>query len=289
MIPNEPTDLTSQGSKLSLLFRLLGITASSSASPSVTPLRAVLKAVLVKNGVLSNTCRAFDALVASLTPSKKWSPSPTTHSFVDNCIGRVVRQPVQYLDLSALTLGKEADSTQDCLLLACIAEQWPFLVKNEDLDAQNNVAEWIARFLSAVGTDELDATQSKIDKILDGMVKAVQGTPSLTLEKAFKQQSKHPIKLEARQVFEPRRPSVQPEPDEEKGKLSEIILDDVFGMPAGSPDSIQGLDRWENADLESAVTGGRLSRLLQCVASTEEEIRRQAFLVLRQVMAIVKV
>jgi hypothetical protein len=200
-----------------------------------------------------------------------------------------VRQPVHYLDLSALTLGKDTGSTSHGPLLACIAEQWPFIVKIDDLDAQKNVAEWIARFFSALRIDEPDTIQSKIDKILGEMTKAAQGTPASTLEKAFKKQSKHPIKLESPEAFEAGPPQIELKTEDVKEKSSDIVLENIFGMPARSPDSIQGLDRWENADLESAVTSGRLGRLLQCVASTEEEIRRQAFLILRQLMAIVKV
>lgn len=200
-----------------------------------------------------------------------------------------MRQPVHYLNLSALTLGKDTGSTSHGPLLVCIAEQWPFIVKNDDLDAQKNVAKWIARFFSAVRIDEPDAIQSKIDKILDEMIKATQGTPASTLEKAFKKQSKHPIELEPLEVFEAGPTQTELKTEDVKEMSSDIVLENIFGMPARSPDSIQGLDRWENADLESAVTSGRLGRLLQCVASTEEEIRRQAFLILRQLMAIVKV
>jgi nucleolar pre-ribosomal-associated protein 1 len=268
---------------------LLRIAASSSANSSIIPLKAALKAVIVENGVLSNTSQAFDALVASLHPSKKWSPSLSTYSFVDNCIGRVVRQPVHYLDLSILTLGKDTGSTSSGPLLACTAEQWPFLIKCDDLDAQQNVAEWIARFFSALGVGETDTTQSKIDEILDKMINAAQGTSGSALKKAFKKQSKHPIKLEPPEVFEAGQTKVEHKTKDVQELPPEIVLENIFGMPASNPDSIQGLDRWDNADLESAVTGGRLSRLLQCVASTEEEVRRQAFLVLRQLMAIVKV
>jgi hypothetical protein len=204
-------------------------------------------------------------------------------------VGRIVRQPVHYLDLTALFLGKDADSISHSMLLACIAEQWPFAAKNHNFDAQKNVAEWIARFFSLLGVDEEDANQSKISKILDEMIKTVQGTPGSLLEKAFKKQSKHRIKLGPWGICDEPQTKGDIEMQEVLEKPSDIVLDDLFGVPARSPDSLEGLDRWENADLESAVTGGRLVRLLQCVASAEEEIRRQAFLILRQLMAIVMV
>lgn len=269
--------------------------AATSASPEIQTVKFVLRTVLVENGVLSNQPRAFDALLASLHKSKKWSPSLATYAFIDNCIGRVVRQPVHYLDLLTLAIGENAAIGSRGTLVASIAEQWPFVAKNDDVDAQKNVAEWIARFFSVSGSDEEDASHLKIGSIFDNMITAVQGMAGSILESAFKKQSKHPLKLEPLEFSdEPRTNSdlVKQEGlenQEAKERPSEIVLEDLLGAPARSPNSLQSLDRWENADLESAVSNGRLGRLLQCIASEEEEIRRQAFLILRQLMSIVKV
>jgi nucleolar pre-ribosomal-associated protein 1 len=263
--------------------------ASSSANPEVNPVKAVLRTVLVEKGVLSNESRAFDTLLASLNSSKKWSPSPAIYTFIDNCIGRVVRQPVHYLDLTTSSRGEDAGISSSGTLVMCIAEQWPFLAKNDDLDVQKNVAEWIARFIAAPGLDEEDVIRSKIGKIVDDMITIAHGTPGPILEKAFKKQSKHPIKLEPLEVPDEPQTNGDIEMEKVKEKRLEIVLEDIFGLPKRSPDSLQGLDQWENADLESAITSGQLSRLLQCVASAEEETRRQAFLTLRQLMAVFKV
>lgn len=269
--------------------------AAASANPEIQTVKFVLRTVLVENGVLLNQPRAFDALLASLHKSKKWSPSLATYAFIDNCIGRVVRQPVHYLDLLALATGENTEIGSQGTLVASIAEQWPFVAKNDDVDAQKNVAEWIARFLSVSGSDEEDASHSRIGSIFDDVIKAMQGTAGSVLERAFKKQSKHPIKLEPLESSdEPRTDSDLEkqeglENQEVKERPSEIVLEDLFGTSGRSPNSLQSLDRWENVDLESAVSSGRLGRLLQCVASEEEEIRRQAFLILRQLMSIVKV
>src|SRR5437660_1771725 len=124
-----------------MFCRLLGI-AVTSTNPNIKPVQAVLRTVLDEKGVLSNDERAFDALLASLASSKKWSPSHATFTFVDNCVERVVRQPVHYLDLITLTFGEEVGRCSQGGFLVCIAEQWPFVAKNNDLDAQTNVAEW---------------------------------------------------------------------------------------------------------------------------------------------------
>jgi nucleolar pre-ribosomal-associated protein 1 len=262
---------------------------SSSTNSNIKPVQAVLRTVLGEKGVLSNEERAFDALLASLASSKKWSPSHATFTFVDNCIERVVRQPVHYLDLITLTFGEDTKRGSDGAFLTCIAEQWPFVAKNDDLVAQENVAEWIARFFSALGEVEEDASQRKIATLREHMLKSVQSTPGSILEKAFKKQGKHPIKLESSEDHTKPVANGDVEMHDIEEKRPEVSLGEIFGAPARSPDSVQGLDRWDNVDLESAISSGRLGRLLLCIVSGEEEIRRQAFLLLGQLMAIVKV
>src|SRR5271156_5633395 len=122
-----------------MFCRLLRI-ATSSTNPNIKPVQAVLRTVLGEKGVLSNEERAFGALLASIASSKKWSPSHATFTFVDNCVERVVRQPVHYLDLITLTFGEDVERGSQGALLVCIAEQWPFVAKNDDLDTQRNVA-----------------------------------------------------------------------------------------------------------------------------------------------------
>lgn len=258
-------------------------------SPGIKYVKASLRTLLAGKGVLADKSRAFDALLSSLNRSKIWSPSLATYAFVDNCIGRAVRHPVQYFDLSASILGIDTESTLQSTLIACIAEQWPFVVKNEDLDAQKGVAEWIARFFSALRTDEPDATQWKIGKIVADMIEATQGTAGSILERAFQRRNKHPIKPEPLEVFEAPEIIGDMRTEQAKDKLSKPVLESAFGTPATSPDSVHGLDRWEGVDLETAVSSGRLSRLIQCLSSAEEETRRQAFLVLRRLMATIKV
>ena len=268
---------------------MLKITASSATDPNVNPVKAVLRTILIEKGIIANGPRPFDGLLTSLKASKKWSPSPNTYAFIDNCMGRAVRQPVRYLDLSALTLGGDAESSSHGIFVACIAEQWPFVVKIDDSDTQKNIAEWIARFFSALGVDEEDASLSKTAMTRNGMIEATEGVAGSILEKAFKKQSKHPVKLEFSEVPHALQTGGDTEMDDAEEKPSEIVLEDMFGMPASSPHSIQGLDRWDGAGLESAISSGRVGRLLQCVTSEEEEIRRQAALILGQLMAIVEV
>ena len=147
--------------------------------------------------------------------------------------------------------------------------------------------EWIARFFAALSLDVENDTLSSVGTVRDDMIKATQGTPRSVLEKAFKKQSKHPLNLEPSEVSDEPQTNGGIKVDEVKENPSQVVLEDIFGVPAISPDSLQGLDRWENTDLESAVSTGRLSRLLQCIAAAEE-IQRQAFLILRQLMAIVE-
>jgi hypothetical protein len=261
----------------------------SPTNPNTKPVQAVLRIVLVEKGVLSNQERAFDALLASLASSKKWSPSHSTFAFIDNCVERIVRQPVHYLDLIASTFGEDAERGLRGAFIACIAEQWPFVARTDDLGAQKNVAEWIARFFSALREVEEDAFRQRTAMLRERMLESVQSMPGSILEKAFRKQDKHPIKLESAEDHTKPEAHGGVEMHDVEEKRPEVSLDEIFGTPLRSPDSVQGLDRWDNMDLESAVSSGRLGRLLQCIVSGEEEIRRQAFLLLGQLMTIVKV
>jgi hypothetical protein len=272
-----------------MFCRLLRIAVSPSTNPNIKPVQAILRTVLGEKGVLSNEEQAFGALLASLASSKKWFPSHATFAFVDNCVERVVRQPVHYLDLITSTFGEDVEKGEQGAFLVCIAEQWPFVAKNNDLDAQKNVAEWIARLFSTLGEAEEDSSQRKIATLREHMLKSMQSTTGSVLEKAFKKQGKHPIKLESSEDHTKSEANGDVERHDVEEKRPEVSLGEIFGTPARSPDSVQGLDRWDKVDLEPAVSSGRLGRLLQCIVSGEEEIRRQAFLLLGQLMAVVKV
>jgi hypothetical protein len=188
-----------------------------------------------------------------------------------------------------LTFGEEAERGSQGAFIACIAEQWPFVAKNDDSDAQRSVAEWIARFFSALGGVGKNTSRLKIAWLQEHMLKSVQNTPGSVLEKEFKKRGKHPIKLGSPEDHTRPEANSDMEMYDVEEKRPEASLGEIFGIPARSPNSVQGLDRWDNVDLESAVSSGRLGRLLQCIVSEEEEIRRQAFLLLGQLMTVVKV
>lgn len=266
---------------------MLKIVTSASTTPESLKIRALLKTILVEYGVVSTGSLLFDALVASLSPSKKWTPEPSTFAFIENCTARIARQPVHYMDLATLNLETATEAKSSALLLACLAEQWSFVAKSNDDDAQKNIAEWTARFLSTIegeGQQEQYLTMAR-KNILEGL----DSDARLILEKAFKKQAKRPVKLEASEDTTELPNNGIVEPHEADVEMTEVLLDDLFGLPARCPESLEGLERWDAIDLESAVSNGRLGRLIQCLASEEEEIRRYAFSIMRGLMVKVKV
>ena len=255
-------------------------------SPVTKKMKVLLKTILIDDGVISGPI-AFATLMATLCTSKQWRAMPATLSFVENCVSRIFKQPVHYLDLRSLMTSPDTDHNSCDMLIVCVAEQWPFTAKNEGMEAQKNVAEWIARLFSAIEA----APEQGIDlvAISSQMMREVEEDARCILKKAFEKQSKHPVKIEEASPDEPFANGVMVF-EESKSESPEVHLEDAFGISAKVPKSLEGLDRWDTTDLETAVSNGRLGRLQQCLASEEEEeIRRQAFLILRTLMGQVKV
>ncbi len=264
---------------------MLNITTSLAVNPAIKKMRVLLKTMLIENGVIPGP-RAFESLMASLRPSKTWTALPATFSFVENCVSRIIKQPVHYLDLRSLVISADTGHLLCDMLTVCVAEQWPFTTNSETVEVQKNTAEWIARFFSAI--EEKPEQNLKLASVREQMETAVDGDARFILNKAFKKANKHPAKVEIANLDESVANGVAVI-EEAKTRLQEVQLEDMFVLPVKAPGSLGGLDRWDTTDLETAVSNGRLGRLLQCIASEEEEIRRQAFLILRTLMGQVKV
>jgi len=247
----------------------------------------VVSTKLTEKGVLDPDTRAFDALVASLTGTKKWTPEMETFQFMDSCLTRTMQRPVKYLDQLEEAQHLVSDTRPLSLMACSVAEQWPFVLKKDDTRAIKNISEWIARFFSALDLAGenfrvLQLFQQQMLTQADSHRKAKSA-----FEKALNKQRKKPMVLGDREpdgtvdtgdAETSRGPTLPP------SNAVEIDLDGVFGHPAVCPSSLEGLDRWEKADYEFEASGGRLASLIQCTTSPEREIRLQTFQTLQSVM-----
>lgn len=275
---------------LSTVSLLLRFCVNFSDATVTKQARHVLVNLLSGKGVLTATTRSLDALLISLTSTKKWQAEAPTYRFLDNCMIRTMQRPVRYIDMVENLQMQESDKKELSLVAACMAEQWPFVFKNEnDKSAVKNIAGWIARFFSALGS--AGENYRVLMRFQDDMLSAAKGHEKAekALVNAFEQQRKKPATLD-----EPSSSDgvekvnstdvVFQDVDHVLPSREPIDLDKVFVPLPAIPRTMNGLTRWENPDFESEVQSGRLSNLILCLISPDQEIRIQAFHTLQTVM-----
>ncbi|KAK5282379.1 hypothetical protein LTR40_003409, partial [Exophiala xenobiotica] len=272
----------------------------------------VVKALLCSKGIINSThTRSLEALLASLTATKKWQPEDPTYQFLDNCMTRTMQRPVKYLDQLEQEQQTASDARPLSLLACCIAEQWSFVGKNKDENekgAKKNIAEWIARLFSAL--DAAGENYRVMTALKQSMMEQKQHSgherdekSKAILEKAFEKQRKKPTTLPEPEdlpadtagtaeklsstnppallsASEGQQPTVDLDLDQD--------LDEVFPPPPRIPSSLSGLDRWTDPDFETEIESGRLSNLLRCLISPDQETRLQAFHTLQTVIHAVE-
>ncbi|KIY03823.1 uncharacterized protein Z520_00514 [Fonsecaea multimorphosa CBS 102226] len=278
--------------EVSLIVQLLRRCAQDSDKPVTKETLPILKRVLSDKGVLNTDVRSMDALMLSLAATKKWQPELATYQFLDNCISRTVQRPVKYLDQLEQAQQLLSDAQPLSLLACCVAEQWTHLVKKEDKKGVKNVAEWIARFFSAL--DSAGENYRVMMHLREEMLGQCDGNEKAkeTLGKAFEKQRKRPVVLPEEDVdgghVQQPEASTDSANGAEQRQHTSLDLAESFPPPPTIPTSLSGLDRWTKPDFESEIQSGRLANLIRCLIFPEPEVRLQAFHILQQVIHAVQ-
>jgi nucleolar pre-ribosomal-associated protein 1 len=277
---------------VSLIVQLFQFCVQRLGSPVTKQALPVLKAVLHSKGVISTETQSFEALVSSLSSTKKWEPALVTSQFLDNCLSRTIQRPVKYLDQLEQAQQLLSDSTDLSLVACCVAEQWQYIVKKEDSKAIKNVAGWVAKFFSALdaaGENYRVMTHFKED-VMNQQCKENE-TAKAALDKSFEKQRTKPALLPNLQLHDPKSCDGIPKEDaamSSRESAPDLDLANVFPPPPPIPRSLSGLNRWSKPDFESEIHTGRLASVIRCLISPEAEIRIQAFHTLQGVMYAVE-
>lgn len=256
----------------------------------------LLRSVIVENGILQQTTRQspVEAFVASLSDAPKllpagtataWEASDATYTFLDECLNRLVRKPIKYLDdLDALAQSlpvpdlSASQSSQGRLFsllpIVCL-EQASFLSKLA-LDDGENVKAWIARFLHAleiIGEDRM---------LVRGVKEKIGGLPTLSLTGLS-------LSLEA----EAKSAEGTGKGDEtatvhSKPRLADLGPSILFSNPPIERQNHPGLHRWQQKDLDEALENGDVGDLVMCLSSQDGSIRLQALPAIRKLMVKVQ-
>ncbi|KAI5294701.1 hypothetical protein KEM55_006490, partial [Ascosphaera atra] len=257
-------------------------------------IKTLLRDVLLENSVLSGP-RAFDALLGSVE-NKDGEVLGVQLAFLDNCVTRVVKKPVMYLDLvEALKLKlKSGDDDSDglvSLLVAAVVEQWPYVVKAGDADKETMIAGWIARFLGLLVT--AGEARGPLEKARDAVLGAT--TENKKAQSALKKAFKHVDKNAAvdadgdHDLSSPAKPNDQPSHHLQTKAQShshsqpeltlayvEAELTNTFGALPSEPTSHSALTKWDRVDVDTALEQGHVAGLVLCLCSAHAEIRLQA-------------
>jgi nucleolar pre-ribosomal-associated protein 1 len=257
---------------------LKAVVETDQSLPAIPSIKHLLRRISVEHGILLDDLPCFDALVTSLTQDGNWTPNPKTISFFDNCASRIARQPVQYGDLAA---DENSDNAAICLLASCIAEQWPFATEIEGRDDQDNLAEWISRLFVLLihAGEERDELQKLHIQIVDAtndpaLSESLQNTYQTRLRRADAPQQL----IESEKVVDESNPL----PNDESRNIRNT-LETAFEPQPRRTESVGGLERLNQNDLEALVANGRLSSLCRTLSSSVEETRRQGFVALQRI------
>lgn len=277
---------------LSLMAQVLRYCVSKPDNTFTRQAIPIIKPVLRIKGVLSKNSQSQEALFASLTSTKKWQSEPATYQFLDNCMTRTMQRPVKYLDQVEQEQKMASDSKDLSLVACCISEQWPFVVKKGDKKETKNIAEWIARFFSAL--DAAGENYRVMTTLKQAMLESAQQNTKAHeyLDKAFGKQWKKPpslpeIQPEDAQVGSPEQINGGRTPATTKEEHTVDLNETCPPLPR-IPASLSGLDRWTKPDFDTEIQSGRLADFLRCLINPEAEIRLQTFHTLQTVMHAVE-
>ncbi|KAK4964029.1 hypothetical protein LTR28_004137 [Elasticomyces elasticus] len=250
------------------LLRLYTKTPNSSAGQ----IESLLRSIIDENGILSPNPECFMALTWSLRLETGLESSDAVFGFLDECLGRLVRKPLKYLDdLEALVAGLDRKASRPVsLLLAVLYEQIPF-IKQQSTSDQQKITSWLASLLSvfaAVGEDKV------IIRIVSSRLKDTTGQQKLSNETFKNVLSSY----KATQQAEHRLTNGSHEPTTQQIRTPEDAIV-WFDVPAEEKKNA-ALTRWEKKEVEEVVEDGDAAKLVLCLSSADSNVRMQAVVAL---------
>lgn len=270
---------------------------------------SLLRSIIRDHSILQRKTKtpALAALKACLRDKEDQKALPELYTFLDNCILRLVRKPIKYCgdadkfskEISRSAGPSDGKRSPISLLHFTLLEQWAFLVEAGEHGTIEIVAFFLSGYLycsQAIGEDAaiLQAVRNRMWKLIAEKPYASlldEHSPRSTHEKLSKDLRNGSKKVgdataeaeaEAEAVEEMQDHKIHqapPAPDP-------FILDSE--LPEENEDH-PGLNRWSTEDIEVAIEDGAVGELLFCLCSKHSEIRKQALVNIRILLAKLKV
>ena len=231
----------------------------------------------------------LDALLISLRCFQDSPGNGAVYRFLDNCVCRLVRKPIHYE--SARQEFNVAKSPKPTSLLAIVfAEQWQFLVRSASDGDLEAVLEWtslLLKLLMSVGED-----QPTIEHVFE---RIRETTPNDRIDLVMNDRLSNPISEKHRQAINRYgedlqqtdiSTEVQDKSDDQEKRMENRIL--LCKPPIEAQDHPE-LHSWAQKDPQEAIDEGTLGKLILCLCSAYEEVRKQALSSMQRFMSTLKV
>ena len=266
-------------------------------------LESLLRSIIHDHSILQLRTKlsALAALKSSLRDREDYKVLPEVYGFLDNCILRLVRKPIQYCG-DADELGKELESSVGpssrkkspvSLLHFALLEQWPFLVGAGGENVIENATYFLAGYLC--GSETIGEDAAMLNALRLRMWKLIAKKPYASLlGEDFPKHIHDQLFKELQGKFTHHGDAT--------GDAVEMVEDHESHRPKSTLDSIHldsrlpeedddhpGLNRWSAEDVEVAIEDGAVGELLLCLCSKHGEIRKQAIINIRILVAKLKV
>ncbi|KAF2188316.1 hypothetical protein K469DRAFT_661021 [Zopfia rhizophila CBS 207.26] len=278
---------------------LLKLVATSTSGESYSGIQSLIVSILRDHDMLQTETfpTALDVLIASLGTSYGSSPPPPqVLDFLDDCCARFVKGPIKYFDDLDAMCGRlpRSESTLGPVspLLMTLVEQWPF--KGSETSKENPaepLAHWLSKFLyllKLIGEDE-----TLLERVRDSLVTSADKAYQEVLKDSFlwkmaKEKAKDVLKLATGADFSgSERASSSPIPEPPNDATKDASMIDLE-LPPEEHEKHTGLNRWRKKDIDENIEDGNIGELLLCLCSKHAEIRLQAAINIRQLMAKVE-
>ena len=151
---------------------------------------------------------------------------------------------------------------------------------------QANIAEWISRLFIAL--QQVGEHRESLESLEYQMTRDTDCESTACLKKAFEKQRTQPIVLDSIDYQEVDESARRLEARRAAPEAQPLGLEALLGTVTPHETSLEGLDRWENTDFDQVHQLARLSRLIQCLSASSEEIRLRALATIQTLMHTLK-
>ena len=253
----------------------------------------MLRSINADHGIfqVETSISGIDALLLSLQLDEKRLTPSALYEYLDNCFSRFVRKSIKYFcdfsDFSKVDSSRKPAS----LFLFVMLEQWPYLLNSVQASDLRTIGNWVAYFFELL--DLVGESKAVLLQVRDQMIQqlgdtscrnilqeSMTGQPNLEMLRRMEKVSLSSAK-ESSDIIS--KPTNESRSDGESDSLS------LPSAPPGEPEDHPEFAQYMREDLTESIENGTVGKIILCLCSERDDIRKQAFAILRVIAAKFKV